>query len=338
MHYGAPLYLYGLILVPIAFALFWRGRARRNEALARFGESRLLEFLKLDADEGKRRRKERLILFALAGVLFALAHPQYGEKRTEVKREGVDVVFLLDTSLSMLAEDMKPNRLAHAKREIEGFLSRLRGDRIGIVSFAGTAVPTCPLTIDYGAVRMFLRGVDTWTAPEAGTAIAKAIERGTRMLVESGSGSRVLVLMTDGEDHEGDVARAARLAADEGIRVFSIGFGTADGELIPVNSREFKKDNAGEFVVTRRIDKSLREAATVSDGRYWSMSEQPDALDLVYDTLQGMEKQEYKSRIAVVREERFAWFLFPAAVLLVIESLLSTVTRRKEVWAGRVAP
>lgn len=337
MHFGAPYYLYALAVLPVAWLLFRRGRRLRQRLLETFGESRLVRHLVRGVDERKRRRKERIFLAALGLVLFSLAHPQYGEKQTPVRREGIDIVFALDTSLSMLARDMAPNRLERARREIEGLLSRLDGDRVGIVSFAGTAVPTSPLTIDYGAVRMFLRGVDAWTVPTAGTAIASAIRKGTDMLVKGGSGSRALVILTDGEDHEGDVAEAADEAAKEGIRIYTIGLGTAEGELIPVSAREYKKDSRGEFVVSHRDDSQLREIASRTGGRHMVLADEPDALDRVLDDLSGMTRREYTSRLAVIREERFAWFLLPAAVLLVVESLMTVRPRRREEhWSGRI--
>ncbi len=337
MHFGAPFYLYAIALIPILFFLFRRGGKRRQKLLDRFGESRLVRHLVQGVDERKRARKERIFLVALALVLFSLSHPQYGEKQTPVRREGIDMIFAFDTSLSMLAKDITPNRMERARMEVEGLLSRLDGDRVGIVSFAGTAVPTSPLTIDYGAMRMFLRGVDPWTVPTAGTAIAEAIRKSTRMLVEGGTGSRAIILLTDGEDHEGDVEKAAEEAAKEGIRIFTIGFGTVEGELIPVSRQEYKKDKKGEFVVSHRDDTPLREIAAKTGGRHFVIAEQPDALDQVLDDLSGMSRREYTARLAVIREERFTWFLLPATILLVIESLMTvTPRRREEYWSGRI--
>ncbi len=337
MNFGAPNFLYALFLVPISWFLFQRARRLRSERADLFASAHLLRHLSLDSDERRRRRKESYFLIGLLGVIFCLSHPQYGEKRTPVTREGIDIVFVLDTSLSMLAEDMLPNRLEQARREIEGLLSRLKGDRVGIVSFAGTAVPTCPLTIDYGAVRMFLRGVDPYTSSRSGTAIAKAILRATRMLVEGGGASRAIILLTDGEDHEGDVRAAAEKAKEAGARVFAVGLGASEGELIPVSRQEFKRDESGELVVTRRDDETLRELASETGGRHYVLRDQPDALDRILDALSGLEKQEYKARIAIVREEQYAWFLWPATFLIVLEAILSTAGRtRKEAWSGRI--
>ncbi len=337
MHFGAPHLLYAMALLPLLFILFRRGGRRRRKLLDTFGSNRLVRHLVRGVDERRRARKERIFLLALALVLFSLSQPQYGEKQTPVRREGIDIVFALDTSLSMLAEDMRPSRLERARMEVEGLLSRLDGDRVGIVSFAGKAVPTSPLTIDYGAVRMFLRGVDPWTVPTAGTAIAEAIRKSTRMLVKGGTGSKVIVVLTDGEDHEGKMNEAVEEARKEGIRIFTIGIGTAEGELIPISPREYKKDKKGEFVVSHRNDSSLLGAAMKTGGRHLVLAEEPDALDQVLDDISGMTRREFTARLAVIREERFTWFLLPATVLLMIESMLTiTPRRREEYWSGRI--
>jgi Ca-activated chloride channel family protein len=340
MHFGSPAYLNALLLLPGVWLLFRWGRKRREEAARRFGNPDLLRHLSYDADGGKRRRKERLLLLALVGVVFALAHPEYGEKRTPVKREGVDVIFAMDTSLSMLAEDLPPSRLERAKGEVAGVLDRLRGDRVGIVAFAGASVPTCPPTVDYGAVRILLGTIDPWTVPSGGTAIAKAIRRSAQMLEKSDAASKAIVLLTDGEDHEGDVLAAASEAAEAGVRIFCVGLGKPDGELIPLPEAEgsgFKKDEEGEYVVTRRMDESLREIAEKTGGRSYALAEEPNALDRIVDALSGLEKSEFESKTLVVREERYVWFLLPATLLVAIEFLLGTSTAgRKEAWSGRV--
>lgn len=334
MRFGAPDFLYALALLPLVWFLVRRSRRKREEAMRRFGDLGLLQSLSLDADPGKRRRKERLFLLGLAGVLFALSHPQYGERQLPVKREGIDILFALDTSLSMLAEDQPPNRLERAKGEMAGALDRLRGDRVGIVTFAGTSVPTCPPTTDYGAVRIFLGGIDAWTVPTGGTAIAKAIRRSVHMLKTSDAGSKAVILLTDGEDHEGDVLAVAGEAADAGVRIFPVGLGLGEGELIPLPQTEgsgFKRNREGEFVVTRRNDAVLREIAEKTGGRFYVLAEEPNALDRILDALSGMDKTEFESRVLVVREERYVWFLLPATLLLAIEFLLGTAgAARKE--------
>ncbi len=341
MHFGESSVLNALLVVPLLWLLFRRSRRRRALLRERFASAGLFVHLVRGVDERKRLRKERLFLLALAGVVFALAHPQYGEKERPMTRQGVDIVFALDTSLSMLAEDLKPNRLELAKGEVERSLNRLQGDRVGIVAFAGTALPTCPLTIDYGAARIFLAGVDPWTVPTAGTAIADALSRSIRMLEEGGVGSKVIVLLTDGEDHEGKVLEAAEEAAGAGIRVFTVALGSREGELIPIpegaGEGRFKKDRRGELVVTRLDDKALRQVAEKTGGTHFVLAEEPDALDEILRDVSGMEKREFRSRLIVVREERFAWFLLPATLLLIAEFLLGTEGRkRREAWHGRM--
>jgi Ca-activated chloride channel family protein len=341
MHFGEPSVLNALLAVPLLWLLLRRNRRRRALLGERFASAGLLDHLVRGVDEGKRRRKEGLTLLALAGVIVALAHPQYGERERPMTRQGIDIVFALDTSLSMLAEDLKPNRLELAKGEVERSFGRLQGDRVGIVAFAGTALPTCPLTIDYGAARIFLAGIDPWTVPRAGTAIADALRRSLRMLEEGGTGSRVVVLLTDGEDHEGEVLDAAEEAAKAGVRVFTVALGSREGELIPMppeaGEGRFKKDRKGELVVTRLDESVLRQVAEKTGGSHFLLGEDPDALDTILDEISGMEKREFRSRMLVVREERFAWFLLPATLLLVVEFLLGTGgKKRREAWRGRM--
>ena len=340
MHFGQPEALNGLLLVPLVWLLFRRARKRRRDSLRRFGNPALLAHLVRSADEGRRRKKERLLLTALIGLVFALGRPQYGETQTPVKREGIDIVFAVDASYSMLAEDLPPSRLERSLGEIGGILNRLHGDRVGIVTFAGTSLPTCPLTVDYGAVRIFLGGIDPWTVPTGGTAIARALRRSIGMLDESAAGSKAVVLLTDGEDHEGDLLAAADEAAEAGIRIFTIGLGSAEGELIPLPEGEgsgFKRDREGEFVVTRRDDETLRSLASKTGGRSFVLADDPNALDRIVDALSGLEKREYESKLLVVREERYVWFLLPATLLLLWEFLLGTsIGVRREAWSGRI--
>ncbi|MBN1825808.1 MAG: VWA domain-containing protein [Candidatus Eisenbacteria bacterium] len=342
MRFGEPFFLQALLAVPLLWWIFRIGRRRRESLRARFGDPGLLRHLIRGADEGRRRKKERLVLLGFVFLLLALAHPQYGERERMVERRGIDLVFALDTSLSMLAEDPPPSRLDRARGEIEGLLGRLRGDRVGIVSFAGSAVPTCPLTSDYGAVRIFLGGVDAWTAPTAGTSVAAAIRRSLRMLEESPSGSKAIVLLTDGEDHEGEVMEAAEEAAEAGVAVFPIGFGGTEGELIPLpegsaEGERFKRDQEGGLVVTKRDDEVLGAVARITGGAVYSLRDDPDALELVLDRLSGLERRSYRSGVRTIREERYLWFLVPATILFLIEFGLSTSSgRKREVWSGRI--
>lgn len=269
-------------------------------------------------------------------LLFSLARPQLGTKLTLMKREGVDIVIALDCSFSMLAEDFKPNRLEKAKQEVKGLIARMQGDRVGLVAFAGVAFVQCPLTIDYSAAQMFLEIMDINLIPQPGTAIGDAIRTSIKAFNQKERKYKVLILLTDGEDHDSDPLKAAEEAAQEGIRIYAIGIGSTQGEPIPLrNEREdvtgYKKDEEGSVVVSKLDEITLQKIALTTGGKYYHATSGEMELDKIYDDISKMEKKELEGKLTVQYEDRYQYFLFISVLLLVAEFLLSERRSRKVV-------
>ena len=247
-------------------------------------------------------------------------------------------MIALDTSLSMLAEDIKPNRLTRARYEIEGLIDRLEGDRIGLVAFAGKSFVLCPLTLDYGAAKIFLDTVDTDLISVKGTAIGDAVRMATRAFGSSEKKYQVLILITDGEDHAGDPLDAAEAADDAGVRIFAVGVGTPDGELVPIRDGDevnYLRDSAGRIVKTRLDQATLEKMAALSDGAYVQAGGGRVGLEEVYTRIAEMEKKDLGSREYTQYIDRFQWPLALALVCFLGEALLSDRRKLGGEWRGR---
>jgi Ca-activated chloride channel homolog len=326
MVWRVPSALWLLVLIPVSAGFLVWGLRRRRQALERFAEARLLAALAPDLDEQRLRWRAGLLVAALALLVVALAAPQWGFHWEEVHREGVDIVVALDTSRSMLAEDVKPNRLARAKLAVEDLVKQLHGDRIGLVAFAGSAFVQCPLTLDYEAFAESLRAVNVGIIPKGGTAIAEAITTGIEAFEGHQGKQEALIVITDGEDHDGRVDDAAKQAADKGIKVYTVGIGTPDGELIPMmvdGQQSFLKDRHGQVVKSRMDPETLEKIATTTSGAYVHAGGPSLGLDEVYNDYIGkMEKRELKSAMERRYEERFQVPLLLALLLLALEPLI----------------
>jgi len=331
----APGLLWLLVLVPAAAAFLVWALRRRREALQRFAEARLLAALTPDLDERRQRWRVALLLSALVLLLLSLAGPEWGFHWEEVHREGVDIVIALDTSRSMLAEDVKPNRLGRAKLAIEDLVKRLKGDRIGLVAFAGSAFVQCPLTLDYQAFAESLHAVNVGIIPKGGTSLTEAIKTSLEAFEGRQGKHEALILITDGEDHEGHVEDAAKEAADRGVKIYAVGIGTTEGELIPltVNGQQnFLKDRRGQVVKSRLDEDTLQKIATTTSGAYVHASSGDFGLNAVYDDFIGkMEKRELTSTMERRFEERFQTPLLLALLLLALEPLVGD---RRRVRSG----
>ncbi|MCK6555218.1 VWA domain-containing protein [Candidatus Binatia bacterium] len=340
MLWRAADWLWLLLLAPVFAGFLWWALRRRRLALQRFAEARLLPALVPELDLRRYRWRAALGVLAVALIALALAGPQWGFHWQEVRREGVDVIVALDTSRSMQATDVKPNRLARAKLAITDLVRELQGDRIGLVAFAGTAFVQCPLTVDYGAFDASLRAVHTGIIPRGGTALAAAIDTALEAFEARQSKHEALVLITDGEDHEGDVAAAAKRAAERGVKIYTVGIGTTAGELIPGGTGEgdgFLKDRQGNVVKSRLDENTLQQIATDTGGAYVH-GEGPDlGLAILYrDYIARMDKRELHTAMQRRYEERFQWPLLLAVLLLLVEPLIGDRRRRKTHSAARV--
>jgi len=325
--FANPEYLNAFYLIPVLVLLFWYLGRNRKKILQKFADKELHKTIFPTDSNLKRWTKFIVILFALGCLIVAAANPQVGTKLTEVKQTGIDVFILLDVSNSMMAEDIKPSRLEKAKYQISNLINKLRGDRIGLIIFAGQAYVQIPLTTDYSAANLFLSAVDVNSVPSQGTAIASAIKLATASF-DSLSTQKVIVTITDGEDHEGDIDEAVENAVSKGIKIYAIGLGSPDGVPIPIyNSNHqltgFKKDNQGNTVLTKLDEETLKKIAVEGNGKYYRGTNYEDYLDKIYTELSQLEQTEFGVKKVTDYEDRFYYFLIPAIILLVLEFFIS---------------
>ncbi|MDD5556853.1 MAG: VWA domain-containing protein [bacterium] len=332
MHWGSPSFLWLLALAP-AVALFLRwADGRRRRALGVFADEPLHGALIRGTRRGLRRARAAALVLAVALVAVALAEPKWGYRWRRVARQGIDIVIAIDTSKSMLATDVKPSRIERARMEVRELIDHLRGDRVAIIAFAGGSHVLCPLTLDYRAAELLLRAVRVGGVPLGGTDIAGAVDKAVRMFEGSERKHRALVILSDGEDHGGDLPAAAERAREQGVRIFAVGIGSAGGELIPVEGadggREFLKDRDGAVVQTRLDERTLQHAALVTGGAYvYPAGGRLGLVDLYRDTISAMEKKELGEAQRKVFENRYQWPLAAALLLLCIEAVLPAARR-----------
>jgi Ca-activated chloride channel family protein len=338
-----PFFLWLLLLTPLWVAgLLW-ALTKRRRATSKFVSEKLLARVAYSLSETRLRLK--IIVWVVAWTLLILgaAGPQVGTKLEEVKREGIDVVLAIDVSTSMMCEDLSPSRLENAKHEMQKFVSGLKGDRVGIVAFAGTAIVHCPLTTDYGAAKLLIRILQPDLLPEQGTALADAIQAAQKSFDNPDVKSRVLVIISDGEDHEEAAVEAATKAAQEGVRIYTIGMGTPQGAPIPLKDKRgadagFKRDKAGAIVVTRLNDLLLQRIADAGNGKYLRGTQSSQELDAIWNDISTMEKKEFGKKQFTSFENRFQYLVFPALLLLLIEFFISERKGglRVAVWRARL--
>ena len=314
---------------------FYHFQNKGQAALERFAAGHLLEKLTESVSTGLRMTKRIMLIIAVASIFVALAQPQVGFQWKEVKRKGIDILMAVDTSKSMLANDVKPNRLERSKLGIMDFVSKLEGDRVGLVPFAGTAFLMCPLTLDYDAFRQSLHALNTGIIPQGGTDIASAI-REAELAFSNDANHKILVLVTDGEDLEGEALNAAKEAAQKGLTIYTVGVGTPAGELIPLKKRgkgSFVKDDQGQLIKSRLDEKMLQNIAETTGGQYEPLGRQAEGLDAIYkQKLSLVPKHELSERMKRVPIDRFEWPLLVALIFLVAEFAISDrKPRRKRV-------
>lgn len=340
MRFAEPMFLWGLLTLPLFALLFVYAYHRRKKLAARFVSLSMLPKLSTSVSPWRRLAKVTILLFAIAFLFVALARPQWGRKMEHIERRGLDLVLLQDISLSMLAEDIKPNRLTRSRHEISAFLESLSGDRVGLVAFSGEAQVMVPLTLDYGTVQMMLKELTPgWLMP--GTNLEKAIRKGMDLYRNSGSAGQysVMILMSDGEELEAAAVNAAKEAAEMGIRIYTIGIGSREGVPIPVPSKNgevaYKKDMQGNIVTTRLEDGTLQEIASVTGGLYFYANPGEFQLQKVLTEIASLEKKEQASDRMENYQDRYQIFLALAALLFLIEALVSERGRKRRVGAGR---
>jgi len=327
MRFGNLNYLFLLWIIPLLIAFYLYAFRSRERRLAAFCGKHLLPSLLPDHHRGRRRIKALLILGGIVCGIVALTRPQWGFHWEDIKRTGVDIMVAIDVSESMLAEDVKPNRLERAKREVYDLIDMLEGDRIGLIAFAGTSFVHCPLTLDYGACKMFLEYIEPDLIPVPGTALADAIRNAIKAFNTRERKSKALILITDGEDHEGAPLEAAREAKQEGIKIFSIGVGQEGGAPIPLpdGSGGFKKDRRGDMIISHLDEATLQKIALETEGSYVRSVTGDMDLDKIYrvDIKQHIEGKELSSTRRRRWEHRFQWFVCAALLLIAGEFFVS---------------
>lgn len=321
INFAQAQFLILLLLVPLFFIAYAVMRHFRKRRLEKFGDRELVGELMPSVSASK--GWVRVTLFAIAFFFFiiGLSRPQIGAKLKERKTKGVEIMIALDVSNSMLAEDYSPDRLERAKLAISSLVDKLRDDRIGLVVFAGTSFVQLPVTTDYASAKMFLNSINTESVPIQGTALGEAITTCIRSFSTQSERSRAIIVITDGENHEDDPVAAARQAAEMGIKVFTIGVGSAEGKPIPYKG-ELLKDKDGNIVVSRLDEKVLREVASAGNGAYVRAGMSEFGLNPIVDDIKRMDEEMFNSVIFEEFDEQYMYFFAIALVLLVIEMLV----------------
>lgn len=335
-------------LAPLLIIFYiWAFRNKRK-ALRTFAQEHLIPMLTPTVNWRSQKLKAVLSVLAACLLIFALIGPRWGTEWHEIKREGIDIIVAIDTSRSMLAQDVKPNRLERSKLAVEDLLNLLQGDRIGLVAFAGNSFLQCPLTLDYGAFAIALNAVDTGIIPRGGTSISRAIETAIAAFEGKAKKYKALILITDGEYHEGDPDKAAKKAAELGVKIFCVGVGTRDGELIPMTDKSgnmsFLKDRKGKVVQSQLDETTLQKIALTTGGGYVHASGAEYGLDIIYnEKIATMEKKELGSKLQKRYEERYQIPAIIALGFLCLEAFMGErmsgrrlrgETKRRRSWSG----
>jgi len=338
VQFEEKLYFYLLGLVPVLVLLFLLLQVWKKSKQREFASSKLLRRLAPNKSKFKSTLKLIFLLLGISCLVVALANPKIGTKLETVKREGVDIVFAVDVSKSMLAEDIAPNRLEKAKRLVSEIINQLASDRIGIIAYAGQAYPQLPITTDYGAAKMFLQSMNTNMLSSQGTAINSAIELATTYYNDEEQTNRVLFIISDGEDHsEGNTLSAVEEATQSGIRIFTIGVGKPKGAPIPIKRRgvveSLKKNNQGEVVITKLNEPVLSAIADEGNGVYINGTNTENAVEFIKEELNKMDKKEFEAKQFAEYKDQFQWFLGLGLFFLFLDIFLLD---RKTSWLKKL--
>jgi len=326
-------YLNWLYILPLLIITWVIMRYRKQRIIRKLGEDRLLSVLMPEVSVVRPVMRFILLVLALLFIILGLARPQFGTKLKEVKREGVELVIALDVSNSMLAEDIRPNRLERARMAIAKLVEKLENDRIALIVFAGDAFVQVPMTQDYATVKMFLSTVNTNIVPRQGTAIAAAIDMAMKSFNFENNLEKSLIIITDGENHEDNPVESAKVASEKGVKIHAIGMGSPDGAPIPsperYGSRLFRKDDQGGVIITRLDENILKQIANSTGGMYVRATNSDLGLQAIYKEIGKMEKKEMEVKVRAEYDDQFQYFFSVALFFLILEFV---ILERKNRW------
>lgn len=332
MNFGNTDYLYLLLLIPFLVLIYFRAYKKKQNLLKKFAGEKVLEKLLNSSNYKIEIIKILFIILSFSLAIFSLSSPKYGYKIEEVKRRGGDIIVAIDVSKSMLAEDIKPNRLERAKRKLKDILDILQGDRIGLVAFAGTSFLQCPLTLDYQAFGIFLDYLEPSLIPVGGTSIGNALNTAVKAFLKDSKGSQSIIIITDGEDQEDSINPMIKSLKDKNIRVFTIGIGKDEG--VPIPSEDgLKKDEKGNIILTKLDSKSLEHLSNETGGFFIrSVSGDIDIQKIYFEGIKANSKDnDFNSSKRQIWEERFQIFVGLALFFLILEMLMFSKFSTKKV-------
>ncbi|MFI2741515.1 VWA domain-containing protein [Zhouia sp. PK063] len=331
------IYFYALIIIPIIILIFLALQVWKKRTQHKFANKSLLAKLSPDKSSFKSVLKLIMFLLAITCLIIALVNPKIGTKLETVKREGVDIVFAIDVSKSMLAEDIAPNRLEKAKRLVSQIIDNLVSDRVGIIAYAGQAVPQLPITTDYAAAKMFLQSINTDMLSSQGTAIHEAVNLAKTYYDDQDQTNRILFIVSDGEDHAQGAVSAVEEAKQDGIKVYTIGVGTTKGDEIPIKQNgvvaSYKKDQNGNTVITKLDENTLKSIAEAGGGEYIDGTNTKQVVDTVKKSLANVQKKEFESKQFADFKDQFQWFVGAAILFLLLDIFL---LEKKTTWITKL--
>jgi Ca-activated chloride channel family protein len=330
-------FIYLGLIIPILFLVFFIFRRWQKKSIRKYFDINTIKFLSPEISNSKPLLKFIIISFALLMLVISLVNPKIGTELKTVKREGVDIVFAIDVSKSMLAEDIAPNRIIKSKRIVSELFNNLGSDRVGIIAYASTAIPVLPITTDFSSARMFLESLNTDMLSSQGTSIAEAINLSKNYFNDENQTNRVLCVISDGEDHEIQNNNLSDIAKEAGITIISIGVGSPNGAPIPIKENDivksYKKDDKGEVVITKLNENILKDMATQTGGIYFKGDNTNSVVSSIVDELKEMDKQEFESKQFVSFKDQFQWFLFVGLFLIILDVV---VFERKTYWLDKL--
>lgn len=326
--------LYLLIIVPLLIIGYYLYRYNYKKRLEKYGNLTILQQLMPLSSTFRPALKFYFVLVTVVLMIVALARPQFGSKLKEVKREGIEMIIALDVSNSMLATDISPNRLERAKQAINGLVNKMKDDKIGLIIFAGDAYTQLPITSDYVTAKMFLANISPDFVTKQGTAIGKAVDLASKSFSQTEEASKVIVIISDGENHEGDAVDAAKAASEKGIKIFTIGMGSTQGSLIPKKDGSgFITDRNGNPVTTRMNPEMLNQIAIAGGGKYFTATSNNVHLGSLYGELRKLDKAEIETQVYSEYDDQYSYFIALAVLLLVAELL---IMERKNKWLRNI--